>query len=947
MAEDDKTVSNAPAADAASGQLLPTPSEFGHFLLEKELGHGGMGGVYLGRDRMLDRPVAIKVMLKSLGDDPAFVERFQREAQAAARLNHPNIAQIYSFGQENGMPYIAMELVDGGSLDKEMAESPGKLDPAYVMNIGMQMAEALNLAAQNGLVHGDVKPENILFDKEGNAKLVDFGLAAMQGDSNEIWGTPYYISPEKVRKQKIDHRADIYSLGGTLYHALTGQPPYEGTDATAVVRARFDAPPRRPSEVRPGLPLELDDLLLRMLETEPAMRYPTWESMMGDLRRYLSKVGPIKKKTQQVGPRIRLKGKKIRLPSATAGDPASLESASLAKEEEEQHSSIGKIIGFTVGGVVLLIVLVVGGVFWYIHSEEKREKREHYELIVSKQQEARTAIAGSVKAIGEFGKNFHELAERARKDMKEASEKVRGMLTPEMLETLGGDIVPPPTKEIDDAKAYVAKLKAAAEKPAAADEAKPAAAEEAKPAAPAAEEAKPADAKGADGAKPAATPEQIEAFAKRILAKIKDPSGESLDPASPEYADALAKMKASPEFAMIAQMAATNPKLIDVAVQAAGDPAAMQEAMKKMSGGNVAVQIKVQQQEASAAKEKKPVEIPQSVKQFIELWNDAYYCQAADIRVQARIELLLLESEKEKDLTAEDIPTAEALGALSHSLVETLAEIKSMKCVEQTQRKAGVIKNRTVSLTRSISDQLSRLKAKAMKEAAAKAKAEAQAAAEVKAAEEHKQKVEEETKIAVDKFTSLSSSLIRQLSWDLAIKQMKDLDEELTTPEGKEALKMQIEKVEYMAALQRHFIKHSKGVKFYKGHTTIEIVSADAKNLMFKTTTTNVKGVVKDGPKYKLTWNQFYTKNRGQLNRLIIEIVEKGRTTCRTPLREWSQLMLGAAMTMQTLYAEDPTVPKRVEGIVKKAIKTFEPCKKHAIMMFPEIQGLDAVSDDD
>ena len=100
-------------------QMIPTPSDFGHFILEKELGHGGMGGVYLARDKMLDRRVGIKVMLKSLGDDPAFVERFQREAQAAARLNHPNIAQIYSFGQENGMPYIAMELVSGGSLDKE------------------------------------------------------------------------------------------------------------------------------------------------------------------------------------------------------------------------------------------------------------------------------------------------------------------------------------------------------------------------------------------------------------------------------------------------------------------------------------------------------------------------------------------------------------------------------------------------------------------------------------------------------------------------------------------------------------------------------------------------------------------------------------------------------------------------------------------------------------
>ena len=229
--------------------MIQTPADFGHFVLEKELGHGGMGGVYLARDKMLDRRVGIKVMLKSLGADPKFVERFQREAQAAARLNHPNIAQIYSFGQEQGMPYIAMELVSGGSLDKDMEANPGTLDQVRVMRIGQQLVDALALAAEQGLVHGDVKPENVLYAEDGTAKLVDFGLAAMQGDSNEIWGTPYYISPEKVRRQKIDYRADIYSLGGTLYHVLTGVPPFDGPDPTAVVKARFEGPPKKPSEL--------------------------------------------------------------------------------------------------------------------------------------------------------------------------------------------------------------------------------------------------------------------------------------------------------------------------------------------------------------------------------------------------------------------------------------------------------------------------------------------------------------------------------------------------------------------------------------------------------------------------------------------------------------------------------------------------------------------------
>ena len=164
------------------------------------------------------------------------------------------------------MPYIAMELVPAGSLDKEMGKNPGTLDVAYVMRVGQQVADALALAAESGLVHGDVKPENVLFDTDGNAKLVDFGLAAMQGDSDEIWGTPYYISPEKVRRQKIDYRADIYSLGGTLYHVLTGVPPFDGPDPTAVVKARFNGPPKLPSEIRPEIPPEVDAIIMRMLE---------------------------------------------------------------------------------------------------------------------------------------------------------------------------------------------------------------------------------------------------------------------------------------------------------------------------------------------------------------------------------------------------------------------------------------------------------------------------------------------------------------------------------------------------------------------------------------------------------------------------------------------------------------------------------------------------------
>ena len=451
--------------------MIETPADFGHFVLEKELGHGGMGGVYLARDKMLDRKVAIKVMLKELGSDPKFVERFQREAQAAARLNHPNIAQIYSFGQEQGMPYIAMELVPGGSLDKDMEANPGSLDPVRVMRIGQQLVDALALAAEQGLVHGDVKPENVLYSEDGTAKLVDFGLAAMQGDSNEIWGTPYYISPEKCRRQKIDFRADIYSLGGTLYHALTGQPPFEGEDANAVVRARFDGAPLKPSEVRPDLPPELDAIIMRMLELEPAMRYPTYQSLMGDIKRYLAKAGPATTSGKLGGPRVRIKGKKpkMNLGGNENGDTLTVLDgiADLApvEEVEEKKLNLGLVIGGVVGGIVLLILLVVGGLFWYVHSTEEAEKRARQAEIVGKQNEARNAIAATVKAATDFGSNFHELVATGEKDVTAAVRELKAAIPAEMRSLAAGILAPPPTADIAEAIAYTNSLFAVAAPP--------------------------------------------------------------------------------------------------------------------------------------------------------------------------------------------------------------------------------------------------------------------------------------------------------------------------------------------------------------------------------------------------------------------------------------------------------------------------------------------------
>ena len=303
------------------GAIEGVPARLGHFLLLKLLGMGGMGGVFYAKDETLGRFVAIKVMLQSLGDDAAFIETFRREAQAVAKLNHPNVAQIYSFGQEKGQPYIVMELVQGQHVDKMMDEAGGIPAPLAV-DICFQVAQGLSAADEAGIVHGDIKPENILLDEKGRAKVVDFGLATVAHAAAEdgIWGTPYYIAPEKIRRQKVDSRADIYSLGATLYHILTGKPPFEGETPVEVVKARLEEPPPEIKEELPDLPAEVANLVTRMLATERTERYPTYKSLLSDMRKAVDAVGAIPRKSGPLGGKhIRIKKKGVSSPLSTTG----------------------------------------------------------------------------------------------------------------------------------------------------------------------------------------------------------------------------------------------------------------------------------------------------------------------------------------------------------------------------------------------------------------------------------------------------------------------------------------------------------------------------------------------------------------------------------------------------------------------------------------------------
>lgn len=265
--------------------------KIGSYRVTRMLGHGGMGVVYEGFDDGLGRKVAIKVTQVDVKQDKEVMATFQREAQVVARLNHPNIVQVYAFGEEKGHPYLVMELLSSGSL-MDLIQGDEPIGESFLMGVAFEIAEGLNAAQDLGLLHGDIKPENILFDDKMHAKLVDFGIAAMQvsKENRAVWGTPYYIAPEKVVERKSNHKCDIYSLGATLYHALAKRPPFDGADSTEVVRAAIEGKVPPLSKFRPNINPEVHSIIMRMMEKDTNLRYPNYKSIISDVKKYLSTV---------------------------------------------------------------------------------------------------------------------------------------------------------------------------------------------------------------------------------------------------------------------------------------------------------------------------------------------------------------------------------------------------------------------------------------------------------------------------------------------------------------------------------------------------------------------------------------------------------------------------------------------------------------------------------
>jgi serine/threonine-protein kinase len=251
---------------------------FGNSQIVAPLGQGGMASVYRAQQEAIDRTVALKVMPAEWLHEPNFLQRFTNEARALAKLQHPNILPLYDFGQANGMPYIIMPLMSGGTLADRIKRGP--LPPLDVARIIAPIADALDYAHNQGLLHRDIKPNNILFDARDTPVLADFGIAKqMEGGSGltgtAIIGTPDYMSPEQARGEQLDRRSDIYSLAVVVYHALAGRPVFTATTPMSVLFKHVTEQPRPLNEMRPGLPPMLEAVVMKSLAKNPADRHQT------------------------------------------------------------------------------------------------------------------------------------------------------------------------------------------------------------------------------------------------------------------------------------------------------------------------------------------------------------------------------------------------------------------------------------------------------------------------------------------------------------------------------------------------------------------------------------------------------------------------------------------------------------------------------------------------
>jgi serine/threonine protein kinase len=270
--------------------MIKIGDKLGNFLIQAEIGRGGMGTIYYAMDTMLNREVALKVIHPQLADNQQLMERFKIEAMTQARLNHPNIVMIFSFNCIDGVYIIVMEYVEGQSL-KELLEKKKQFHPAEAIDIIVQVAEGLGYAHAHNVIHRDIKPANILLGRDNKVKLSDFGIAKIFGaqgltKTGMLIGTPWYISPEQIMGKNIDFRTDLYSLGITFYELLTGRVPFDSDSNSEfqIQQAHLETPPPRPSIYNPEIGIKLEKFILQALQKKVEKRFQNAREMIDELQ---------------------------------------------------------------------------------------------------------------------------------------------------------------------------------------------------------------------------------------------------------------------------------------------------------------------------------------------------------------------------------------------------------------------------------------------------------------------------------------------------------------------------------------------------------------------------------------------------------------------------------------------------------------------------------------
>ena len=263
--------------------------------IQNRIGRGGMADVFLARDVLLDRPVAIKVLFPEYATDPNFVERFRREAQSAANLNHPNIVSVYDWGKYSNTYFMAMEYVQGRTL-ADILRANGHVSSVQAAEIASEVSAALSFAHRNGVVHRDIKPANILIGTAGAVKVADFGIARAMNAPTEsnltqvgsVMGTATYFSPEQAQGAQPDPRSDLYSLGIVLYEMVAGKPPFTGENPVSIAYKQVHDAPQPLNQIVADVPRPFEAIVAKLLAKNPDMRYADADAVRDDLRRFRS-----------------------------------------------------------------------------------------------------------------------------------------------------------------------------------------------------------------------------------------------------------------------------------------------------------------------------------------------------------------------------------------------------------------------------------------------------------------------------------------------------------------------------------------------------------------------------------------------------------------------------------------------------------------------------------